>query len=129
MIKKVSIDLEEWYHSLPISQWDMLSSNILNNCYKLLEVLEEYSISANFFCVGYVANRYPNLIRDISESGHIIDSHSYWHKLLDEHSAKSFKDDLLLSKNTLEQIIQKPVHGYRLPSFLTTLIILGFMTF
>ena len=92
MISNISIDFEEWYHSYCPSKWASFSSNIEHNTDKILELLDNFKIKANFFCVGYVANRYPHLINQISNNGHIVDSHSYWHKNLELHNEKSFNE-------------------------------------
>ena len=114
---RISIDLEEWYHDMPISDWDHLPSNLSRNTMKLLNLFDSFNIKAKFYCVGYVAKRYPELILEIYRRGHIIGCHSYYHKPLYYHNQFSFEEDLSKSTNVISEIIEdKPIY-YRLPMF------------
>ena len=75
------------------------------------------SIRATFFILGWVAERLPHLVREIQSRGHEVASHGYDHVLCKEQSAEDLKNDLLKSKNLLEDIIGAPIYGYRAPGF------------
>jgi polysaccharide deacetylase family protein (PEP-CTERM system associated) len=74
-------------------------------------------IKATFFVLGWLAERLPNLVRDIQSRGHEVASHGYNHQLLDQLSAADLKMDLTDSKKRLEDLTGRPVTGYRAPSF------------
>ena len=114
---KISIDLEEWYHDMPFSDWDYLPSNLFENTIELLNLFDSFNIKAKFYCVGYVAKRYPKLILEIYRRGHIIGCHSYYHKPLFFHDQNSFEDDLSMSTNIISEIIENKLVYYRLPMF------------
>ena len=114
---RISIDLEEWYHDMPISDWDHLPSNLSRNTMKLLNLFDSFNIKAKFYCVGYVAKRYPELILEIYRRGHIIGCHSYYHKPLYYHNQFSFEEDLSKSTNIISEIIEDKLIYYRLPMF------------
>jgi polysaccharide deacetylase family protein (PEP-CTERM system associated) len=74
-------------------------------------------VRATFFVLGWVARRFPDLVRDISRGGHEIGSHSYWHRLIYHLTPEEFRQDLQLSRDVLQDILGKPVTTYRAPSF------------
>ena len=75
------------------------------------------SPKATFFILGWVAERFPQLIREIHSRGHEVASHGYLHNLCNQQSHEELKKDLIDSKKLLEDIISAPVYGYRAPSF------------
>jgi len=72
---------------------------------------------ATFFILGWIAERLPHLVREIYERGHEIASHGYDHQLCHQYSSNELRNDLIKSKNLLEELIGTPVSGYRAPSF------------
>jgi len=72
---------------------------------------------ATFFVLGWLAERLPNLVREIHARGHEVASHGYQHELCSGQSCQELEKDLCDSKKLLEDIIGKPVYGYRAPSF------------
>jgi polysaccharide deacetylase family protein (PEP-CTERM system associated) len=74
-------------------------------------------IRATFFVLGWIAERLPNLVREIHSRGHEVASHGYHHNLCSEISRLELRRDLLDSKKLLEDMIGNPVHGYRAPNF------------
>ena len=119
----LTIDIEDWFHTsaleryISIDQWDSLESRLEPNVHHLLEFLETHQTLATFFILGWVAERYPALVRQIDASGHEICSHGYRHRLIYNLSRETFKDYVLRSKHLLEDLIGKPVLGYRATSF------------
>ena len=75
------------------------------------------SPKASFFILGWIAERLPNLVREIHSRGHEVASHGYLHNLCNQQSHEELKKDLIDSKKLLEDIIGAPVFGYRAPSF------------
>jgi len=83
----------------------------------LLRILEEYGCKATFFILGELAIKYPGLVRDIHAAGHEVASHGWNHEPVHRLTPESFRRDLMLSKDTLEQASGAPVVGYRAPTF------------
>lgn len=124
MINLLTIDLEDYYHVsgmadiAPFEKWDSVESRIEKNVDILLEALGE--TKATFFVLGWVAEKYPGLIRKIVESGHEIASHGRNHKLITQMTKEEFSNDLEASIKLLEDLTGKPIIGYRAPSFSIT---------
>jgi len=122
-----SIDVEDWYHILdlpttpPISQWASLPSRVEGNFLKLLATLGETKAKATCFFLGWIAEKYPHLVREAARAGHEIASHGYGHRLAYEMTPKEFFEDALRSKKILEEITGEPVWGYRASGFSVTL--------
>lgn len=117
----LTIDLEDWYNAhdygIPTSSWDECESRVERNTIELLDLLSDYNVKAIFFVLGYIANRHPDLVREISNRGHVIASHGYWHEKLYEMDKDEFKLDLKMSLQLLENITGKKVKHYRAPSW------------
>jgi polysaccharide deacetylase family protein (PEP-CTERM system associated) len=119
----LTIDVEDWFHTSALDpylgpdQWESLESRVVPNVYRLLEILEAYQTRATFFILGWIAERYPALVREIDSLGHEICSHGYRHRLIYNLTPAQFKDYLERSKMILEDLVGKPVRGYRATSF------------
>jgi len=124
MINLLTVDLEDYFHVsgmadvAPIEKWDDFESRIENNVDILLETLGE--VKATFFVLGWVAEKYPGLIRKIAGSGHEIASHGRNHRLITQMTKEEFTTDLELSIKTLEDLTDNSIIGYRAPSFSIT---------
>jgi polysaccharide deacetylase family protein (PEP-CTERM system associated) len=118
-----SFDLEEWFHaenvksSLPSSDWSLLESRIERNTHELLDILAEANVKSTFFVLGWVARRYPNLVRRIVDDEHEVASHSDVHRQLYSLSREELVADLARARTTLEQLTGNPVWGLRAPVF------------
>ena len=73
----MSVDLEDYYCDLPFSEWPKYESRIIKNTEMILELFEKYDVKATFFVLGYIAEKFPDMIKKISGLGHEIASHSY----------------------------------------------------
>jgi polysaccharide deacetylase family protein (PEP-CTERM system associated) len=122
-INFLTIDVEDWFHTTALEryvgfdQWENLESRIEANVYKLLEVLRVNQVRATFFVLGWVAEHFPALVKEISAHGHEIASHGYRHRLISALSPPEFKEYVGRSKKILEDLTGKPVLGYRATSF------------
>lgn len=123
IINGMGIDLEDYYH---VSAFENILSDedkenlprfIVSATNLLLKIFEKYNIKATFFCLGLVAQDYPDLIRKIHHYGHEIAAHSMTHKRVRDMDAESFLKDAIEIKKLLEDIIGAEVIGYRAPSF------------
>jgi len=123
MKNAVTIDLEDYYQvsafseSFAVDRWDNYPSRIEHNTGKLLSILDEGNARATFFTLGWVARKYPKLIREIADSHHEIACHSNVHRSVCAMNADEFREDTLQAKKSLEDITGAPVCGYRAPSF------------
>lgn len=126
MINGLSFDIEDWFQvenlriACPYEKWESFELRVERNTDILLELLEKYGHKATFFILGWVAEKKPNLVKKIASEGHEIASHGYKHEIIYKLTEDSFRKDLLLSKNILEDITGKEVIGYRAPNFSIT---------
>jgi len=132
----LSIDLEDYFMVSAFEvvvkrdDWKGYETRIEQNTYSLLKILEsgfsqmEFNsptrIYGTFFCLGWVAERYPHLIREIHSQGHEIASHGYDHRLITSMSPNEFRRDIRRTKIILEDLIGQRVIGYRAPSYSIT---------
>lgn len=119
----LSIDVEEYYHSLefeaavPADQRCYLPSRVEESTDHVLNLLGLLGVSATFFVVGQVAEAHPELLRRIQKAGHEIGCHSYRHELVSRQSAEEFRIDVRRAKATLEDLTGGRIIGYRAPNF------------
>ena len=118
----LTFDLEDWFHILDHqkiaspSGWDGMESRVERNTDRILQILEEKKIRSTWFCLGWIAKKYPSLIKKISEN-HDIACHSMEHKLIFRQSKEEFSMDVLENVALLENITGKKVNAYRAPGF------------
>jgi len=119
----LTFDLEEWFHILKNpstdneSSWGNFEYRLRKNLDRILELLDDSENIATFFCLGWVARKYPSIVEEISSLGHEIGSHSNAHQLIYRYDRKFFKKDLEVSIKSLEDITGKKVIAYRAPGF------------
>jgi polysaccharide deacetylase family protein (PEP-CTERM system associated) len=119
----LTVDVEDYFHvaalasSIPRDTWTSRESRVVGNTHKLLSLFEQFEVRGTFFVLGWVAERYPELIRDIAADGHEIACHGFSHRLVYEQSPEEFREETLRSKNLLEDIIGSRVLGYRAASY------------
>jgi len=122
----MTIDVEDYFHVsvfegfLPRTQWNSLESRVCANTTRLLGILDEYRVRGTFFVLGWVAERFPDLVREIAARGHEIASHGYAHRLIYDQTPDAFRDDVRRAKRLLEDISGRSVVGYRAPSYSIT---------
>jgi len=126
MKNALSFDVEDWFQvenlrpAIAREQWDACELRVEANTRRILGLLRESETRATFFILGWVAERCGELVREIADEGHEIASHGFGHRLVYEMSPEAFREDLLRSKDVLEDIAKKAVIGYRAPSFSIT---------
>lgn len=122
----LTIDLEDYFHTEVASQgisfadWEKQPSRIEASTQRLLELLERSQTHGTFFVLGWVAKRYPRLIREIHQRGHEVGCHSLDHRLVCRMKPAEFHETTQQAKDLLEAIIHEPVLGYRAPCFSIT---------
>jgi peptidoglycan/xylan/chitin deacetylase (PgdA/CDA1 family) len=87
------------------------------NTHRLLDLFGQSGVTATFFVLGWVAERFPSLVREIAERGHEIASHGYNHQLAYTLTPEQFRADVRAAKQRLEDTVGRPVLGYRAPSY------------
>lgn len=123
MENAMTIDVEDYFQvsafapHIERSSWDSLPCRVERNVDRILGLLAKRQAHATFFTLGWVAERYPALVRRISAAGHEVASHGYGHLRASEQTPDQFRDDITRSKAILEEITGMPVRGYRAPSF------------
>ncbi len=116
----LTIDLEDWYHLFDDnepSSWLKKEQRVYDMTNKLLDILHQNNLKATFMVLGWVAEKYPSLIREISNQGHDVGTHSYKHNLIYTQTKEQFKQDLTKSISIIEDSIGKKVDIYRAPGF------------
>tara|TARA_Y100001954_G_C15783119_1_gene591015 strand:- start:1057 stop:1905 length:849 start_codon:yes stop_codon:yes gene_type:complete len=122
----LTFDIEEWFHILDNDStkteinWENYEERIYKNMDKIFSLLEKHKLKATFFVVGWIANKYPDIIKKIDNYGHEIGSHTYLHQLMYEQKPKEINEDLKKSINTIQDIIGKKVYSFRAPGFSIT---------
>lgn len=126
-----SVDVEDWFQvenfksTIAYESWSSRQLRVEQNTHRLLDLLDDTSLSqssfgapkATFFILGWIAERIPALVKEISVRGHEIASHGMNHRLCTQESTEALKSDLEQSKKLLEELTGSPVNGYRAPSF------------
>jgi polysaccharide deacetylase family protein (PEP-CTERM system associated) len=126
MLNGLSFDVEDWFQVENLkevvsrAEWESCELRVVHNTGKILALLDRYRTQATFFVLGWVAERYPTLVKEIAGRGHEIASHGYGHELIYQLTPEAFYADTRYSKEILESIIGKPIYGYRAPSFSIT---------
>jgi polysaccharide deacetylase family protein (PEP-CTERM system associated) len=121
----LTIDVEDYFQVenlrpvFPLSTWNEQKFRVETNTYRLLDLFDSFQIQikATFFILGWLAQRLPNMVREIQKRGHEIASHGFSHLLCDQMADNDFIKDLETSKKLLEDITGIQVDGYRAPSF------------
>jgi polysaccharide deacetylase family protein (PEP-CTERM system associated) len=126
IINAFTVDVEDYYQvsafeqHVSRDQWGQYESRVVANTRRMLCLLDTHDVKATFFVLGWVGERYPQLVREICQAGHEIASHGYWHRLIYNQKPEEFREDIRLSRQVLEDIIGEPVFIYRAPSFSIT---------
>jgi polysaccharide deacetylase family protein (PEP-CTERM system associated) len=119
----MTIDVEDYFQVsalapfVPRSEWDVRECRVEPNVERILAMLDEYGARATFFTLGWIAERFPQLVRRIVKEGHELASHGFAHKRASEQSPDAFFADIQLAKVVLEDTAGIEVVGYRAPSF------------
>lgn len=122
-LRCLSIDVEEYFHieaayrTIPRSDWDQWPSRVEASVDLLLSLFNRHNRHGTFFILGYVAQKFPQMVKRIAEQGHEIASHGTDHDRLHRLTAETFQHDLRASKNLLEDLSGQKVVGYRAPTF------------
>jgi polysaccharide deacetylase family protein (PEP-CTERM system associated) len=119
----MTIDVEDYFQVsafapfITPASWPQRECRVEANIERILAILEQGGASATFFTLGWIAERYPAMVRRIVAAGHELASHGYAHLRASDQDRAAFGDDVRRSKAILEDLAGRPVLGYRAPSF------------
>lgn len=119
----LTIDVEDYFQVSAFApyirreDWDSRECRVERNVERILELLAERGIEATFFTLGWIAERYPQLVRRIAAAGHEVASHGYGHQRATDLDRDAFSADVSRAKSLLEDLTGSEVAGYRAPSF------------
>lgn len=119
----MTVDVEDYFqvgafeNNIDRGDWNNLECRVERNMDIILKMFDDASVKATFFTLGWIAERYPQIIRQIVENGHELASHGMSHIRVSSQSPEEFLHDAMTSKKLLEDIGGTPVKGYRAPSF------------
>ena len=126
VVNAMTIDVEDYFQVSAFDEvvkreeWDARPSRVVSNTMRLLQLFDEYSVKSTFFVLGWVADRFPGLVRDIAAAGHELASHGYGHRIVYSQTPDEFREDVRRAKATIENVSGQVVRGYRAPSFSIT---------
>lgn len=122
----LTIDVEDYFHVsafkdvVALENWNDYTPRVEKNTHSILSIFNKHNVKGTFFILGWVAERYPNLIKEIAAEGHEIACHSFFHRLIYSLSPIEFKEDTKRTKGLLEDITNAKIKGYRAPSYSIT---------
>ena len=122
-LNAMTVDVEDFFHVsafesiISPEQWSEYKPRVDANTRRLLDVFAQKGVKSTFFVLGWVAERYPELIKEIHRQGHEVASHGYAHRRATEQTPEVFKADVLRSKDHLQDLLGEKLTGYRAPSF------------
>lgn len=123
IINAMTVDVEDYFQVsafepyIDKSKWESLEHRVEKNTNRILDVFFEYDVKATFFTLGWVAERYPSLIKRIVDEGHELACHGYEHIRVTEQNQDQFRADIVKTKKILENLGGKVVNGYRAASY------------
>lgn len=123
VINAMTVDVEDYFQvsafekHIAKSQWDSLQHRVADNTFRILDLFAQHQVKATFFTLGWVAERYPELVRRIVAEGHELASHGYEHIRVTEQTPEQFRADIRKTKQLLEDLSGQVVIGYRAASY------------
>ncbi len=126
ILNALTIDVEDYFqvsafeHQVDRSEWSAYQSRVVANTHTILDCLAAADVRGTFFILGWVAEKFPDLVRDIHEAGHEIGSHGFWHRRVYTQTPREFRFDLRRSRDAIEVVTGERVTAYRAPSFSIT---------
>ena len=119
----LTIDVEDYFQvsafapHIDRADWDTRECRVERNVHRILDMLDQHSTQATFFTLGWIAQRYPQLVKQIVNRGHELASHGFGHERASDLTEQAFLEDIRSAKAILEDLSGQEVRGYRAPSF------------
>jgi polysaccharide deacetylase family protein (PEP-CTERM system associated) len=126
LVNVMTVDVEDYFHVSNFSSlvtresWTARESRVERNTDRLLQTFADAGVTATFFVLGWVGERFPHVVARIAALGHEVASHGYAHQLVYDQTPSAFRDDVRRAKALLENACGHRVRGYRAPSFSIT---------
>lgn len=123
MKNAMTVDVEDYFQvsafepHIRRDDWEKLPCRVERNCERILELFDQSNVKATFFVLGWIAERYPQLVRRLVSGGHELASHGYEHVRVTQQTPEAFYDDVTKTKKILEDIGGCAVNGYRAASY------------
>lgn len=123
MKNALSFDVEDYFHVTGLEQvvdrakWEAYPSRFKIGMAKILRILDRCGMKATFFFLGWIADRYPEVVAEVGSSGHEVAIHGYGHRLIYDQRPDEFEDDLRRALDAVRRAYDGPILGYRAPSF------------
>jgi polysaccharide deacetylase family protein (PEP-CTERM system associated) len=121
-----TVDVEEYFHvsamepHIRVAEWDGMESRLEPSMDRLLGLLDAHNAKGTFFVLGWIARKYPHIVRAIADGGHEVASHGTMHQRVTMLTPRQFRDDIREARQLLEDLAGESVIGYRAPSFSIT---------
>jgi lipopolysaccharide/colanic/teichoic acid biosynthesis glycosyltransferase len=119
----LTVDVECWFHAynlkekVPPSTWHQQETRIVANIERILNLFRSHDTKATFFVLGWVADRFPEVVKMIADEGHEIGTHGYYHNLITDMTPSSFEADLTKSLEAIAKLTSTPIRGHRASNF------------
>jgi len=123
VVNAMSVDVEDYFQVSAFERvaaradWHGFESRVVRNTHVLLDLFHRHGVRSTFFVLGWVAARFPSLVREIAELGHEVASHGFNHELVYSLTPEQFRQDVRRARLTIEDAGSVAVRGYRAPSF------------
>ncbi len=123
VLNGLSVDVEDWFQVgafetvIDRKDWDGLTCRVERNCAQILALFDAAGVKGTFFTLGWIAQRYPQMMRQIVDAGHEIASHGWDHARVFTLGREAFAADIARARKVLEDTTGQRVSGYRAPSF------------
>ena len=123
VVNVMTVDVEDYFQASAFDRvvsrtsWFERDSRVVRNTHRLLEFFHNHGVKSTFFMLGWVAERFPSLVREIGSCGHELASHGFHHQLIYTLTPDQFRDDVRRAKAVIEDAGGCQVRGYRAPSF------------
>ena len=118
----LTFDVEDWFEGLDTNpeNWSRYESRVEKSTEKILSILAHYNTRATFFFLGYIADLYPGIVKEVYNRGHEVGAHGYYHRFIYHQAPNEFKNEVIRTKTVLEEIIGSKILGFRAPYFSIT---------
>jgi len=119
----MSVDVEDYFHveafasAIPSTEWHSYIPRVEGNVARILDLFAKYEVRATFFVLGWVAEKFPHLSRNIAAAGHEIGCHGYAHRRLHTMTPRQFQQDLRKATALLSDQVGESIRSFRAPSF------------
>jgi len=119
----MTVDVEDYFQvsafekHIAREDWESMECHVERNIERILALFDKQGIKATFFVLGWMAERYPAMVRQLHDSGHEVASHGYEHVRVVNQTPGAFREDILRTRKLLEDTIGAPVIGYRAASY------------